>query len=336
MAGCFFHDCNARNDPKILELRMKHGMAGYGIYFSILEKLTEDKNHKCLKNYDTIAFELRVDFFIVKSVVEDFGLFVFTDDGKYFYSESITERMESVDKISKARAEAGRAGGLAKARNRREKGNAVSPVQENMPSENLANANKSSIKPVANANKSVANAKEEKETEKENVSPAPLIKEKDKEKEMSYQTDSGRLTAKNLHQRCREYFESFIKDKYQESYYWTGKDAGQLKQLLNAIKFTRKNHIAADGSPLPKPTEDSDMLAAFKAFVDYAYSHGGIWLKGKFTIAILNSQYNSLQQSRSLNIKATDNGNDTKTGWKAPDHKDTSAYRSGFGAAVGK
>lgn len=43
MASYFSHDCNARNDPKILELRMKHGMAGYGIYFSILEKLMEDK-----------------------------------------------------------------------------------------------------------------------------------------------------------------------------------------------------------------------------------------------------------------------------------------------------
>lgn len=319
MASYFSHDCNARNDPKILELRMKHGMAGYGIYFSILEKLMEDKNHKCLKNYNAIAFELRVDSSIVKSVVEDFGLFVFTDDGKYFYSESFTKRMECVDKISKARAEAGRAGGLAKARNRREKENAVSSVQENVSSENLAKTVVSASKPVANASKFSSNKI------KENNNNIILT-----------DSCSSSAKAKSLHTMCREYFESFIKDKYQESYYWTGKDAGQLKQLLNAIKFTRKNHIAADGSPSPKPTEDSDMLAAFKAFVDYAYSHGGIWLKGKFTIAVLNSQYNSLQQSRSLNINTTDNGNNTKTGWKAPDHKDTSAYRSGFGVAVGK
>ncbi len=318
MASYFSHDCNARNDPKILELRMKHGMAGYGIYFSILEKLMEDKNHKCLKNYNAIAFELRVDSSIVKSVVEDFGLFAFIDDGKYFYSESFTKRMENVDKISKARAEAGRAGGLAKARNRREKEDTVSSVQENVPSENIAKTVISVSKPVANATKPCSN--------------------KIKENNNIILTDScsSSAKAKSLHTMCREYFESFIKNKYQESYYWTGKDAGQLKQLLNAIKFTRKNHVAANGILSPKPTEDNDMLTAFKAFVDYAYSNGGIWLKGKFTIATLNSQYNSLQQSRSLNINTTENGNNARTGWKAPEHNDTSAYRSGFGTAARK
>ena len=33
----FSHDSNARNDERILLLRMKHGAAGYGVYFMLLE-----------------------------------------------------------------------------------------------------------------------------------------------------------------------------------------------------------------------------------------------------------------------------------------------------------
>ena len=35
----FSHDSNARNDEKILAVRMKYGAEGYGIYFMILERL---------------------------------------------------------------------------------------------------------------------------------------------------------------------------------------------------------------------------------------------------------------------------------------------------------
>lgn len=38
----FSHDGNARNDAKLLKVRMKHGAAGYGVYFMILERLREE------------------------------------------------------------------------------------------------------------------------------------------------------------------------------------------------------------------------------------------------------------------------------------------------------
>ena len=40
----FSHDYNARNDPKILELRSEYGMEGVGIYWCIIETLAEDEN----------------------------------------------------------------------------------------------------------------------------------------------------------------------------------------------------------------------------------------------------------------------------------------------------
>lgn len=40
----FSHDYNARNDPKILELRSEFGLEGYGIYWCLIETMAEDDN----------------------------------------------------------------------------------------------------------------------------------------------------------------------------------------------------------------------------------------------------------------------------------------------------
>ena len=106
----FTHDSNARNDEKLVRLRMKQGAAGYGVYFMILERLREEADYMSAKDYNMIAFDLRVDAAIVKSVVEDFGLFTFTDDGKCFYSESFTRRMDIKDTLRRQRSEGGKIG----------------------------------------------------------------------------------------------------------------------------------------------------------------------------------------------------------------------------------
>ena len=106
----FSHDSNARNDDKLLSLRMHKGAAGYGVYFMLLERLREEADYMSVKDYNVLAFDLRVDAQLIKSVVEDFGLFVFTEDGKYFYSESFNRRMSAKDATRKLLSEAGRKG----------------------------------------------------------------------------------------------------------------------------------------------------------------------------------------------------------------------------------
>lgn len=106
-ANIFAHDSNARNDQKILQLRMKHKAAGYGVYFMILERLMEETENMSVVNYNMLAYDFRVDAALVKSVVEDFGLFVFTPDGKYFYSERLSQQMDVKDELSKKRSKAG-------------------------------------------------------------------------------------------------------------------------------------------------------------------------------------------------------------------------------------
>lgn len=110
LTNYFSHDSNARNDEKLVRLRMKQGAAGYGVYFMILERLREEADYMSAKDYNMIAFDLRVDAAIVKSVVEDFGLFTFTDDGKCFYSESFTRRMDIKDTLRRQRSEGGKIG----------------------------------------------------------------------------------------------------------------------------------------------------------------------------------------------------------------------------------
>lgn len=106
MANCsyFSHDCNARNDEKILAVRMRHGAEGYAVFFMILERLRDTPDYTSVKDYNSIAFDLRVSAGLVKSVVEDFGLFTFTDDGKRFYSEGFSKRMKLKDDVRKSRA----------------------------------------------------------------------------------------------------------------------------------------------------------------------------------------------------------------------------------------
>lgn len=103
MPNYFSHDSNARNDEKLIRLRIRHKAAGYGVYFMLLEILREKKDFLCPRDYNAIAYELREDAALVKSVIEDYGLFDFTDDGKFFYSASFLDRME---KVSAARREA--------------------------------------------------------------------------------------------------------------------------------------------------------------------------------------------------------------------------------------
>lgn len=104
----FSHDSNARNDEKILAVRMKLGVEGYGIYFMLLERLLESDQYILIKDYNVIAFDLRVGSDKIKSVIEDFGLFAFTEDGKRFYSEGLINRMKPLENLRKQRSEAGK------------------------------------------------------------------------------------------------------------------------------------------------------------------------------------------------------------------------------------
>jgi hypothetical protein len=127
----FSHDSNARNSDELIPVRMKFGAEGYGVYFMLLERLREEGNYTSIKDYNTIAFDLRVDTSIIKSVIEDFGLFAFTEDGECFYSEGLNKRMTFMEEKSKKRSEAGRKGAEKRWSQNQNESNAMNEENKN-------------------------------------------------------------------------------------------------------------------------------------------------------------------------------------------------------------
>jgi hypothetical protein len=100
----FSHDYNARTDEKIKKLIKKHGMAGYGIFWSIVEDLYNNAN-ALRTDYDDIAYDLRSEDEVIKSIINDFDLFRIEDN--FFGSVSIERRLdERSEKSEKARQKA--------------------------------------------------------------------------------------------------------------------------------------------------------------------------------------------------------------------------------------
>jgi hypothetical protein len=101
----FSHDCFARNDRKIFNLRMKYKQEGYGIYWSLIEMLYENNGKILLTDLQAISFELQSKLIIVQSVIDDFGLFI--KDEISFWSESVNSRLSMIcEKSNKAKISA--------------------------------------------------------------------------------------------------------------------------------------------------------------------------------------------------------------------------------------
>lgn len=111
----FPHDCNARNDPKLIAVRSNYGIRGYGIYFGIIEILREAKGYQISSKYNLLAYDLREDEKDIKNIIENYDLFII--EGGLFWSESLLQRMGKLSEVRENRRLAGREGGLAKARN---------------------------------------------------------------------------------------------------------------------------------------------------------------------------------------------------------------------------
>lgn len=102
MTPYFPHESNARNDEKLIALRMKHGWEGYGIYWAIIEKLRDAAGYRLSTEYELIAYDLQADKGLIKSVINDFSLFEIVVCT--FHSPALTVQMEwNNAKVSQAR-----------------------------------------------------------------------------------------------------------------------------------------------------------------------------------------------------------------------------------------
>lgn len=87
----FSHDLYSLHDPKILKMRYKLGIEGYGIFWAIVEHLWASDSNELPKDYEILAFNFHCDVDKIRSVVEDFGLFV-VENNVFFLSASSAEQ----------------------------------------------------------------------------------------------------------------------------------------------------------------------------------------------------------------------------------------------------
>jgi hypothetical protein len=98
----FKHECNARDDRKLVNVIRRHGMQGIGIYWCLIEMLYEEGGYLPLE-LERISYVLRTaGEDVIESVIRDFDLFKIGD--KYFHSEAVLEQLKDrCDKSEKAK-----------------------------------------------------------------------------------------------------------------------------------------------------------------------------------------------------------------------------------------
>jgi len=91
----FPHDHHARHDPKMEKLFFKYGVAGWGVYWALIEMLYEQDGYIDWDNLANHAQTLRINLEMINNIIEDFGLFEF--DGNRVWSNSVLARIEKIN-----------------------------------------------------------------------------------------------------------------------------------------------------------------------------------------------------------------------------------------------
>ena len=178
----FPHQYNAHDDEKLQQVIINHGLVGYAVFFLLLEYLGQKKDRILSKDfYKVLSWNYRIDEDVVRSVVEDYGLFEVSDN--HFSSDGLNDRMAVLDdKIAKKRA-AGALGGQKRVANlKQNSSNAQAMLEENQ-------ANFKQCLSNAEANSSYKNKGEEKEKSTTNKDKSLLCCAK-KESELPFASNT--------------------------------------------------------------------------------------------------------------------------------------------------
>lgn len=106
-------DLNLPQNIKILKVKKELGFSGFGLYVEILLKLAQSPNYElAISDYELLAYEFRLDTKYIKSLVENYDLFII-ENGKFF-SEDVKKKMGDFEKVREAGRKAGIASGIAR------------------------------------------------------------------------------------------------------------------------------------------------------------------------------------------------------------------------------
>ena len=108
----FPHDYNAHNDEKILYIRSKYGMEGYGLYWYFIEKMHESNDCKLTcKLIEGVAYQINIDITLLLQFYNDcIDIELFVTDGVKYWSDRVLKNIETFDKKKEAKSLAGKKG----------------------------------------------------------------------------------------------------------------------------------------------------------------------------------------------------------------------------------
>lgn len=104
----FSHDANARSDQKMIRLRRRYGMEGYGVYFALLEMMFSEPDNKLPytdEQFDAIAYELHAELNVGEMVSYCVDIGLFATDEEFFWSESFLRRKREVEEKTEKRTQ---------------------------------------------------------------------------------------------------------------------------------------------------------------------------------------------------------------------------------------
>ena len=264
MKNYFPHDSDARSDDKIIALRIKHKWEGYGLYWALIEKLRDSKDYTLKTDYNVLAFDLRSDAALIKSIINDFGLFAFTDNGECFYSKSLNMRMKPLDDKRAKLSNAGKRGNERRWKSSQH----ISPPDNNV----IATQSPPDSQPIAYLSQEESKLEEIKQ--EDNISPSPPLKGGGKR---------NKSEPKEINSKARFLFEDYFKKTFSDSYYWTAKDAGAMSQLLKKLKFQREQK--------EMDVSDDSLLYALQYLLS-SIKEG--WIFENFSVTNINSKFNEI------------------------------------------
>lgn len=106
----FNHDYNARNDPKMVNLRMKYGWEGYGIFWALLEIMREENAMLRLSDCNAFAFQLHIPSDKMQEYLRYFiELKLLVQDNDFLYSVRLLEDFRHMKEKSKKARDSARA-----------------------------------------------------------------------------------------------------------------------------------------------------------------------------------------------------------------------------------
>jgi len=250
----FKHDCNARNDEKLLEVRRRYGMEGYGIYWAIIEKMREASGYTLTQDYGAIAWDLRCKESMVKSIVEDFGLFS-TEEG-LIASHRLMEDMAKWDRKRQAYVEGGRKG-MATRWAKKEDGKDGDSKE---------------------AEQAEPQMQEELVLSGSDTETSAAKRKTSRKKYSEEQTE--------LHSQCKTIFDE-IYQKYKGSKFtWSAKEMAGLVAIIKSIQFQM---VSQNLDTAPSVVGDN-----FSAFIERIYQRSDDWTKRNATPSLIASKFNEI------------------------------------------